>query len=338
MKVIRRLDMDDLLNAPEEAKRIEALGYDGLAAHEFGHDTLLRLTVAATATERIGIESRLAIAFPRSPMVMAECAWDLQLYSRGRFKLGIGTQVKAHNVRRFSIPWSAPGPRFRDYALALHAIWDSWQDGTPLDYHSDHYTFTLMPPAFSPGPIPYPRPQVYMGGVNPYNLKLAGAIADGAVVLTMNSPEYIRTVVCPYVAEGAKSAGRDPKSVKISGGGFVITGARKEDLKQGMERVRLDIAFHSSTRTYQRVLEAHGWEELIPRLHALSLEQKWDEMARQVSDEMVHTFAAVGLYDEVAPLLKQRFDGLLDEISPDLYANPPMDDVQERRFLEELRA
>lgn len=338
MKVIRRLDMDDLLKASEEAKRIEDLGYDGLAAHEFAHDTLLRLAIAAVATERISLESRVAIAFPRSPMVMAGCAWDMQIYSKGRFKLGLGTQVKAHNIRRFGIPWSAPGPKFRDYVLALRAIWDSWQDGTPLDYNSDHYTFSLMPSAFNPGPIPYPRPQVYMAGVNPYNLKLAGAIADGAVVLTMNSPEYVRDVVRPYVAEGARSVGRDPRSVKISGGGFVITGGRKEDLKQGMERVRLDIAFHSSTRTYRRVLETHGWEGLIPRLHALSLEQKWDEMAQQVSDEMVFTFAAVGLYDEVASLLKQRFDGLLDEISPDMYSYPPMSDAQERRFLEELRS
>jgi probable F420-dependent oxidoreductase len=226
MEVIRRLEMDDLSGPAQEAKRIESLGYDGLAAHELRHDTLLRLAVAANATENIGIESRLTIAFPRSPMVMAMSAWDLQLYSKGRFKLGVGTQVKAHNVRRFGIEWSPPGPRLRDYVLALRAIWSAWQNSTPLNYQSDNYTFTLMPEDFDPGPLPYPFPKVYIGGVNPYNLKLAGAIADGAVVLTMNSPEYIRKVVSKYVAEGARSVGRDPKSVKISGGGFVITGAR----------------------------------------------------------------------------------------------------------------
>lgn len=338
MEVIRRLEMDDLSGPAQEAKRIESLGYDGLAAHELRHDTLLRLAVAANATENIGIESRLTIAFPRSPMVMAMSAWDLQLYSKGRFKLGVGTQVKAHNVRRFGIEWSPPGPRLRDYVLALRAIWSAWQNSTPLNYQSDNYTFTLMPEDFDPGPLPYPFPKVYIGGVNPYNLKLAGAIADGAVVLTMNSPEYIRKVVSKYVAEGARSVGRDPKSVKISGGGFVITGASKKDLKQGMEKVRRDIAFHSSTRTYGLVLEVHGWEELIPRLHTLSLEQKWDEMTKQISDEMIHTFAVVGLYDEVAPLLKQRFDGILDEISPDIYAYPSMDDRQEAHFLDGLRA
>ena len=330
--------MDDLLGEPEEARRLEALGYDGLAAHEFKHDTLLRLMAVAGATERVTLESRVVIAFPRSPMVMAYSAWDLQAYSRGRFKLGLGTQVKAHNVRRFGIPWSAPGPRFREYVLALHAIWRAWQDRTPLDFQGDHYAFSLMPPAFDPGPIPYPRPPVYLAAVNPYHLKLAGAVADGALVLSLNSPEYIRQVVRPSVAEGIKSAGRDPQAAKISGGGFVVTGARKEDLKHGIEEVRRDTSFHASTRTYQRILAVHGWEELTPRLHALSLEGKWEEMTRLVSNEMVHTFAVVGLYDEVAPMLKQRFEGLVDEMCPQFFANPPMDEAQERRFVEALKS
>ena len=338
MKVIRRLDMDRVEGAPEEARRLEALGYDGLAAHELKHDTLLRLMAAAGSTHQVTLESRVAIAFPRSPMVMASCAWDLQAYSKGRFKLGLGTQVKAHNERRFSISWSAPGPRFREYILAVHAIWTAWEQGKPLDFQGEHYTFTLMPPAFSPGPIPYPRPPVYVAGVNPFHLKLAGAIGDGAVVLTLNSSDYVRQVVRPYVAEGARKAGREPNSVKISGGGFVVTGACKEDLKDGVEAVRRDIAFHSSTRTYQRILAVHGWEELTSRLHRLSLEGKWEEMARQVSDEMVETFAVVGLFDEVAPMIKERFGGLVDEMCPQIFANPPMDETQERRFVEELKS
>ncbi len=243
--------------------------------------------------------------------------------------------MKGHNVRRFSLPWSAPGPRLREYVLALYAIWSAWQDGTPLNFQGQHYTFTLMPAA---GPIPYPRPRVYIAGVNPYNLRLAGAIGDGAIVHTVNSAEYIRQVVRPCVAEGAKRAGRDPRTVKISGGGFVVTGARKADLKQGMEKARWDIAFHSSTRTYQRILAVHGWEELTSHLHALSLESKWEEMARQVSDEMVHAFAVVGLYDEVAPMLREPFDGLVDELCSHVFANPPMDEAQERIFVETLKS
>ena len=322
----------------ERARLSEAMGYDSVATQEDSHDPFLPLTIAAGATRDVRLETRVAICFPRSPMVMAYTAWDLQAYSEGRFQLGLATQVKGHNLRRFSIPWSSPGPRLREYIQGLHAVWDCYQNGTPLNFQGQHYTFTLMTPAFNQGPLSYPRPRVYIGAVGPYNCRLAGELCDGVIVHVLNSTKYICEVMRPAVEEGARKAGRNPRDIKISGGGLVATGANKQEVQAAKEQVRQRISFQASARTYTPILQVHGWEEVVSRLHALSMEGKWSEMPRQVGDEMVDAFAIVGEYDEIAGKMKERFGGLIDEIGPEIHSPRPLNREMERKIVEELKA
>ena len=334
---IFRLSRHRLEEVASQVRRAEAAGYDSIGVQEDTHDSLLTAVKVTDATSTLQVETRVTICFPRSPMITAYNAWDLQDYSRGRFQLGLGTQVKGHNLRRYSTPWSSPGPRLREYILSLHAIWDCFQDGAPLNFQGDHYQFNLMAPAWNPGPISYPRPRVYIGAVGPYNCRLAGELCDGAILHTLHSATYVRDFMRPHILQGAKKAGRDPKEVKISGGGFVATGANKQEVKAMAEEVRRRIAFHASARTYTPILAATGWKEVVDRLHALSLEGKWDEMGGQVSDEMLNDFAILGEYDEVAGKIKERFGGLVDEVAPDFSSPGPIPLDIERRIIEELK-
>lgn len=322
----------------ELARRGEELGYDSIGVQEASHDSLLGAVKAADATRQVRVETRVTICFPRSPMVTAYNAWDLQDYCQGRFQLGLGTQVKGHIQRRFSVPWTSPGPRLREYILSLQAIWDCFQNGTPLNFQGEHYQFSLMTPDFNPGPIPYPKPRVYIGAVGPYNCRLAGKLCDGVILHLLHSVAYVRDFMRPHVAEGARKAGRDPKEVKISGGPWVATGASKQESKQAAEQVRQRIAYHASARTYTPILAATGWEEVVGRLHALSVEGKWKEMGKEVSDQMLDDFAIIGEYDEVAGKIKERFGGLVDEVAPDFVTVRPMPREMERRVIAELKA
>ncbi len=314
MRVIYQLDTRDLKNVGEEARWAESMGYDGLYANERAHDPFLPLVLAATTTSHVTLETRVAIAFPRSPMVAAYAARDLQELSGGRFRLGLGTQVKGHNERRFSVPWVSPGQRLREYVQALHAIWENWQAGKALDFRGRFYSFSLMLPYFSPGPSPYPRPPVALGAVNPYNCRVAGEVADGLALHPMATPEYLRQVVMPNLARGAKAAGRSPGDIRVSGVGFIITGPSQGWIDAQRAAVKRQIAFYASTRTYSRLLEVHGFQDVGERLHEMSLEGRWEDMGRQISDEMLDTFAIVATYQDVAGKVKERFGGVLGEV------------------------
>ena len=338
MRVIYRLGTEKLSDVAEEASWAEAAGYDGLHSSEQAHDPFFPLLVAAGATSKVTLETRVAIAFPRSPMVVAYAARDLQEFSRGRFRLGLGTQVKGHNERRFSVPWASPGPRLREYVQAVHAIWANWRDGSPLDYRGRFYTFTLMTPAFNPGSSSYPDPPVYVGAINPYNCSVAGELCGGLALHPLSSDKHIREVVAPNVAMGARRAARDPKDITLSGSPFIITGPDKRKFGEQEERTKRRIAFYASTRTYFPALELHGFEELGPRLHRLSLEGKWDEMGGLVSGEMLETFAVVGEYDEIAWKLKDRFGDILDELSFSMDMSVPGSQEALKKIIEHLKA
>ena len=299
----------------EVAQAAEAAGYWGLSTAETIHDPFFPLVVAAGTTQRVSLETRIAVAFPRSPMVVAYAAWDLQTYSRGRFRLGLGTQVKGHNERRFSVPWVAPGPRLREYIQSLHAIWECWQEGTPLNFQGQHYSFTLMTPGFSPGPISYPKPSVCIAAVNPYNCRLAGELSDSLMLQTLTSPQYIREAILPRIREGAQKVGRDPGEVQINWGGIIGTGGTKTEVQEAKEMARRRVAFYGSTYTYRPILNVHGLGELGERLHNLSLEGKWEAMAREITDELLEQFAVVGPYEEVGAKIAERYDGLIQEMS-----------------------
>lgn len=325
-RVLYHLNTRNIKDIAREARWAESLGYDGLCTDETAHDPLLPLLLAATNTSHATLETRVAIAFPRSPMVFAYAAMDLQEFSGGRFRLGLGTQVKGHIQRRFSTEWSTPGPRIREYVQALHSIWDSWQTGERLAFHGDHYNFSLMNPFFDPGPSDEARPLVFISAVNPYNCQVAGEVCDGVSLHPLCSPEYLKQIIIPNFQKGAAKAGRNPDSLNLGGSPFVVTGANQAAIQEKIPAVRRRIAFYSSTRSYSKVLDVHGFNELGVRLHEMSLKGQWEEMAGLISDEILETFAVIGGYDEIAPMLKERYDGLLNEVVFNLAGTIPSDD------------
>jgi probable F420-dependent oxidoreductase len=315
----------DLHAVPEIVRRAEEVGYDVVTTSETSHDPFLPLVLAAEHSRRPLLATSVAIAFPRSPMVVAYTAWDLQKFSGGRLVLGLGTQVKGHNERRFSVLWTAPGPRLREYVLALRAIWTCWQNGTPLNFRGQHYTFTLMTPFFNPGPIEYPNIPIYIAAVNAFMARLAGEVCDGIRLHSFLSPKYLREVIIPAVRAGAARAGRALESFGLAGAGFVITGRTEADLAPQREAVRRQLAFYASTRTYRPVMEIHGWGETVDRLHRLSLQGKWEEMAGLITDEMLETYATIGTYDEIADRLRERYGGLVTSVAMNLPLETPAD-------------
>jgi probable F420-dependent oxidoreductase len=334
MDVETGIPMDDWRAAGPAARRAEDVGFAGITAPEIANDPFVPLAFAALATERIRLGTAVAIAFPRSPMVVANLCHDLARNSKGRFVLGLGTQVKGHNERRFSVKWHSPGPRLREYVEALRAIWRTWETGEPLRYEGTHYRFTLMTPEFSPSPNGLPPVPITIAAVQPYMLRLAGEIADGVRLHGFCTRRYFHEVVRPALDEGLERAGRDRSRFEIWGGGFVATGEDADEVRRAAEEVRYRVAFYGSTRTYQGVLSLHGWDREAERLHELSVRGQWQEMASVVSDEMLHTFAAVGTYEELPGKIRERFGGLSDRIALTLPRSMP--DGLAREMLAEI--
>ncbi len=305
------------------ATAAEAAGFDAVTTVELGHDPFAPLAFAALATSRIELTTSVAVAFPRSPTVIASQAWDLHANSGGRFVLGLGSQVKGHNERRFGIAWTPPAPRLRDYVGALRAIWRCWEAGEKLDYQGEHYRLNLMPPDFSPEPTGLPAVPVAIAAVGEAMLRVAGEVADGVRLHPLCSRRYLEEVCLPRIGEGMRRSGRSREHFDVHGGGFVATGADESELAAAIERVRQRIAFYASTRSYLPILSLHGQEELGLKLHRLSIDGRWHEMAAEVSDEIVHLFAACGTYREIAGVITARFGGLADSIDLSFPASAP---------------
>ncbi|MFZ3210631.1 MAG: TIGR03617 family F420-dependent LLM class oxidoreductase [Terriglobales bacterium] len=305
----------DLQAVPEYARKAEAIGYDCLWTSETQHDPFLPLAVATTATSSIKIGTSIAVAFPRSPMVIAYTAWDLQKASAGRFILGLGSQVKAHNQRRFSVKFESPGPKLREVVLALRAIWECWQQRTPLRFKGEFYTFDLMTPFFNPGPIAHPKIPVFIAGVNRYMCRMAGEVCDGLHVHPLHTAKYLRECVHPAVEEGLRASGRSRQDFAYATASFVVVGDTERERAQNAEAVKQQIAFYASTRTYEPVLAAHGWEGTAQELHEKSLEGDWAGMTRLITDEMLDTIAVSGTYETIGRKLRERYAGLLDRIT-----------------------
>lgn len=306
----------DLAEVAAQAQRFESLGLGAIWTQETQHDPFLPLAIAAAATNSIKLGTAIAVAFPRSPMLLAYTAWDLQKASRGRLILGLGSQVKAHNERRFSVKFESPGPKLREVVLALRSIWKSWQEGAPLDFRGEFYRFSLMTPFFNPGPISHPHVPIYVAGVNRYMCRMAGEVCDGLHVHPFHSPKYLREYVHPAVAEGLKLSGQSRKDFTFVSSTFTIAGDTETDRNRAAEAVRRQIAFYASTRTYEPVLAAHGWEGILPELHRKSLAGDWEGMSALISDEMLATFAVSGTLEQIGQQLRERYaGGLLDRTS-----------------------
>lgn len=315
LDVASPLDANPLPTMIALARAAEAVGAGAVWTPETGHNSFLPLVLAAEHTTQIQLGTAVAIAFPRSPMVTAQIAWDLAAYAEGRFILGLGTQVKAHIERRFSTPWDSPVARLRDYVAALRAIWASWQTGQRLNYRGTHYQHTLMTPFFSPGPIAHPEIPIYIAGVNSGLAQLAGEICDGFHGHPLTSPKYLREVLRPQIALGAQQAGRDPGACVLAGSAFVITGPDAATREQLRGFVRQQIAFYSSTPTYRAVLECHGWGELGEQLSRLAAQQQWAEMTALITPEIEQTFAVEADMADLGAALRERYGGLYDRIT-----------------------
>lgn len=302
-------------NAAEGARAAEAAGYDGAWTAETSQDPFLPLLLGAEHTERIELGTSIAVAFARNPMTLAQTAYDLQRFSGGRFILGLGSQIKPHITKRFSMPWSHPAPRMREMVLAIRAIWDTWNHGTKLDFRGDFYSHTLMTPFFDPGPNPHGNAKIFIAGVGPLMTKVAGEVCDGFLVHGFTTESYLREVTLPALEAGMAVSGRARDDVEISFPAFVVTGADEAAMAASATAVRRQIAFYGSTPAYRGVLEHHGWGDLQTELNTLSKQGEWAQMGTLIDDEILGTFAVVAEPSAVAAGLKGRFGDVVDRVS-----------------------
>ncbi|MGI8663755.1 MAG: LLM class F420-dependent oxidoreductase [Acidimicrobiales bacterium] len=305
----------ELSGAAAGAAEQEAAGYDGVWTAETSHDPFLPLLLAAGSTSRIELGTSIAVAFARSPMTMAMTANDLQLASSGRFILGLGSQIKPHIEKRFSMPWSHPAPRMREFILAMRAIWASWNEGAKLEFRGDFYTHTLMTPFFNPGPNPSGPPKVFLAGVGERMTEVAGEVCDGFICHGFTTERYLREVTIPALERGRAKAGKSMRGFEIAGPSFVVTGGSDEQMAKAADGTKQQIAFYGSTPAYKGVLELHGWGGLQDELNALSKQGKWVEMGGLIDDEILNTFAVVGEPEQVAPELQRRYGDVISRIS-----------------------
>lgn len=305
---------DDLNDASHLAQTVEDYGFDGLWVAEAAHNPFLPLTHASLATERINLGTAIAVAFPRSPMMMAQTAWDLAEQSQGRFILGLGTQIKPHITKRFSSKWGKPVTQLREYIQSLRAIWQCFQTGERLQYEGEYYNFSLLTPFFTPEPMDYHNIPIYIAGVNTGLAKLGGELCDGFHVHSFHTPTYLREVLIPAIEEGGDRTGRTRDDISLSCAIFVVTGQTDAEIEASKIATKSQIAFYASTPSYSKVLELHGWDDLIPELNALLRRNKWDKMHTLISDEMLEHFAVVAPPDELPYKVRERYDGLLDRV------------------------
>ena len=300
----------------ESIRAAEATGYDVAWLPETNHDPLLTIAAAAPVTEHIGLGTSILVAFARSPMTTAVAANDLQLYSGGRFLLGLGSQVKAHITQRFSMPWSDPAKRMTEYIAAVRAIWTAWATGEKLDFQGDYYTHTVMTPIFDPGPNPHGNPPILLAGVGPQMTRAAGEVADGFMVHGFTTERYFREVTLPGLTEGRAAAGASMDGFEVSGFPFIVTGLTEETMAEAARVARKQLAFYGSTPAYRTVLELHGWGDVGIELTARSKQGEWDTMGDLIDDQMLDTFAIVAEPDQVAEKLLARYGDLFTRLTP----------------------
>ena len=329
----------NLRDAGAQARKLEGAGYSGAWSAETNHDPFFPLLLAAEHTTTLEVGTSIAIAFARNPMTLANVGWDLQAYSKGRFILGLGSQIKPHITKRYSMEWSHPAPRMRELVLAMRAIWDTWQNGTPLDFRGEFYKHTLMTPFFTPPASDWEgfgAPKVVLAGVGEIMTEVAGEVADGFICHAFTTEKYMREVTLPALARGRAKVGKTMEGFEITGPGFVVTGGSDEEIEKAAAGTRQQIAFYGSTPAYRGVLEAHGWGDLQTELNTLSKRGQWVEMGNLIDDDVLQAFAVVGTPEELAPQLKARYGDIIQRIS--FYT--PYDNDRERwgQVLADLKA
>ena len=317
------------------AAQVEAAGYDGAWAAETGHDPLLIAAGAATATTTLEIGTGIVVAFGRSPMITATMANDVQLLSKGRLMLGLGSQIKPHIEKRYSMPWSHPAPRMREYVLAMRAIWSCWNEDEALDFRGEFYRHTLMTPFFNPGPNPYGAPKVYLAAVGELMTEVAGEVADGLLVHPFTTERYLREVTLPALQRGLATSGRSLDGFPISFSGLIATGDSDAARAEAVKKVRGQIAFYGSTPAYRGVLALHGWGDLQSTLNELSRQGEWVKMGELIDDDVLNAFSVVGSPEEVGHEVLRRFDDVVQRFG--LYTPYALDDDSRRTVVATLR-
>lgn len=326
MKFDVALWVDNLIEVPTIARAAEKVGFNALWTSDTNHNPIMPLVLAAEHTRQVMLGTAILVAFARSPMDVAYQAWDLAQFSRGRFLLGLGTQVPAHIRRRFSMAWMQPSvDALRDYIGALRAIWQAWQRGERLNYRGRFYTHTLMSPFFNPGSHDYPDIPIYTAGVNRRMCQLAGEVSNGFHVHPFHTRRYLEELVQPAIATGAELAGRELSEIEMSSAILIASGESQVEIDNMAQAMRQQIAFYASTPSYAAVMSLHGWDEERQALSKLASRQSWSEMPALISDEMLEAFAIICPWDELAQQIRTKYDGLLDRVTLYLPFDPRQD-------------
>lgn len=325
----------DLQDTAARSREYEALGYDAMYVPETAHDPFLPVLQAAEATERIMIRTGVAVAFPRSPMHMAMVANDLQLISKGRFILGLGSQVKPHIEKRFSTAWSEPTKRMREIVLAIQAIWRTWNEDERLNFQGDFYNFTLMTPFFSPGPNPFGPPPIQLAALGPKMTEVAGEVADGILLHGLSSERFVREVTLPALERGLAKAGRTRADVELTFPTLIATGDTEQELAAAVLKLQQHFAFYASTPAYSAVMELHGWGELQRELYQLTREERWQDLGSLVTEEVLEAFTARGTPEEIPKQIRARVGDIADRVS--FYSPSPIGPETIARILDGLK-
>ncbi len=325
----------DLETVGAQAQELEEMGYAGIMTAETSHDPFFPLLIAAQNTSRVELMTSIAVAFARTPMILANIGHDLNAYSKGRFVLGLGSQIRPHITKRFSMPWSSPAARMREFILAMRAIWANWHEGKPLEFTGKFYTHTLMTPFFTPTDVDYGAPKVFLAAVGPKMTEVAGEVADGMIAHAFTTEKYLRETTIPSLEAGFAKAGKSREDFEISYPVFVVTGQTEEEMAEAQVATRKQIAFYGSTPAYKPVLESIGAGDLQGELNTMSKQGRWDEMGTLIDDGMLKEFAVIGEPNTIAGQIKTRYGDIVDRTSA-AYAHIPKSDRQ--AIIQELSA
>lgn len=329
----------NLIDSALSARDLEAAGYSGGWTAETSHDPFLPLLLAAEHTTTLELGTSIAVAFARNPMTLANIGWDLQSYSRGRFILGLGSQIKPHITKRFSMDWSHPAARMREMVLAIRAIWETWLSGSQLQFRGEFYTHTLMTPFFAPDRSDnseWGAPRIFLAAVGELMTEVAGEVCDGFICHGFTTERYLREITIPALRRGRAKVGKTMDGFEIIGPSFVVTGTSASQMTEAINATKQQIAFYGSTPAYSGVLELHGWNEVHGQLNALSKQGKWEAMGELISDEMLSTFAVVGEPEQIAPELHKRYGDVIQRIS--FYAPYKSDAQRWHKVLADLKS
>ena len=320
-----KIDCSMITRDPAEAtaasKNLEDLGYDGAYTFEGPHEPFLPLAAASLATTKLELLTSIAVAFSRNPMTLANLGYDLQLMSQGRFTLGLGSQIKPHIEKRYSMSWSAPAKRMKEMVNAIKAIWGCWHEGADLDFKGEFYQHTLMTPFFNPGKNPYGLPKIYVAGVGPLMTQAAAESGDGFLVHPFHTTKFLQEITFPSIAKGLEAVQKKPFDISV--GVMIATGMNDEDIAKAREACKAQIGFYGSTPAYKLVLEQHGWEGIQPELNSLTKKGLWQDIPNLISDEILESIAVTGTPDEVSNIIFNRYGSIASRIAPSIFSGDP---------------